>query len=146
MDALREKLVINVKGGDWLKNRDNYDVEMCEVNNWYCAQSRHYDAIVDGIKIEVKKTKTSASIIKLQQLAEIVLSQELQDIKYLIVRTTPNQEDVKSAFLVPSKDLCEIIGMTKELAEQTLAVHEAFGCTIQMTLKQVDIERYRIQG
>ncbi|MDP6586028.1 MAG: hypothetical protein QF535_15365, partial [Anaerolineales bacterium] len=90
--------------------------------------------------------KTSATIIKLQQLAEIVLSQELQDIKYLIVRTTPNQEDVKSAFLVPSKDLCEIIGMTRELAEQTLAVHEAFGSTVQMTLKQVNIERYRIQG
>ena len=29
----------------------------------------------------------------------------MQDIKYLIVRTTPNQDDVKYAFLVPSKDL-----------------------------------------
>ena len=138
--------MLHVKGGSWLKNRDNYDKEMCEVNDWYCAQSRHYDAVVGDLKIEVKKTKTSATIIKLQQLAEITLDAELQDIKYLIVRTTPDQSDIKHAFLIPSKDLCNIVGMTKELGEQILAVHVAFGCTLQMTLKQSDIEEYKIQG
>ena len=138
--------MLNVKAGSWLKNRDNYDIEMCKANGWYCAQSRRYDAVAGGIKIEVKKTKTSATIIKLQQLAEIVLNEELQDIQYLIVRTTPDQSDIKCAFLVPAKDLCNIVGITKELAQQILAVHEAFGCTIQMTIKQADVERYRIQG
>ena len=138
--------MLKVRGGDWLRNRDDYDVQMCEVNNWDCVQSRHYDAVINGVKIEVKKTKTSATIIKLQQLAEIMLDEALQDVKYLIVRTTPTQNDIEAAFLVPSKDLCEIIGMTNELAEQTLSIHEAFGCTVQMTLKQKDVEQYRIQG
>jgi hypothetical protein len=139
--------MFKVKGGDWLKNRDNYDVQMCKVNNWECVQSRHYDAVINGDKVEVKKTKTSATIIKLQQLAEIMLDEALQDVKYLIVRTTPSQSDIEAAFLVSSRDICEIIGMTKELAEQTSSLHEAFaGCTIQMTIKQKDVEQYRIQG
>ena len=138
--------MVKIKGGDWLRNRDNYDMQMCEVNNWDCVQARHYDAVINGVKIEVKKTKTSATIIKLQQLAEIMLDEALQDVKYLIVRTTPSQNDIEAAFLVPSKDLCEIIGMTTELAEQTLSIHEAFGCTVQMTLRQKDVEQYRIQG
>ena len=58
--------MLKVKGGDWLKNRDNYDVQMCEANNWVCVQSRDYGAVINGDKVEVKKTKTSATIIKLQ--------------------------------------------------------------------------------
>ena len=136
--------MLKVKGGDWLKNRDNYDVQMCEANNWVCVQSRIYDAVINGDKVEVKKTKTSATIIKLQQLAEIILDESLQDVKYLIVRTTPDQTDIDRAFLIPSKELCEIIGMTKELAEQILTIHKAFGCTLQMTLKQKSVEEYLI--
>ena len=138
--------MLEIVGGNWLKSRDNYDAQMCEVNNWHCAQSRHYDAVVDGVKIEVKKTKTAGTIIKLQQLAEIALNEALQDIKYLIVRTNPSQDAIKSAFLIPSKDLCDVTGMTTKLAGQVLSVHEAFGCTIQMTIKQSDIEMYRFQG
>ena len=138
--------MLKIKGGAWLKNRDNYDVQICEENNWECVQSRHYDAVVNGVKIEVKKTKTSATIIKLQQLSEIMINESLQNVKYRIVRTTPDQNDIEAAFLVPSKDLCEIIGMTKELAEQTLSIHESFRCTVQMTLKQKEVEQYNIQG
>ena len=85
-------------------------------------------------------------IIKLQQLAEITLDKTLQDINYLVVRTDPSQEQIQGAFLVPSMDLAKIVGMTNLLAHQVIGVHEAFGCTIQMSIKQSDINRYRIQG
>ena len=138
--------MLEIIGGDWLRVRDNYDEEMCRVNGWTCVQERHYDAVADGLKVEVKKTKTSATIIKLQQLAEITLDETLQDVNYLVVRTDTSQERVQCAFLVPSMDLAEIVGMTHILANQVLGVHQAFGCTIQMSIKQSDINRYRIQG
>ena len=74
-------MAISIKLGPWLKIRENYDSEMCEVSNWLCTQNRHYDAIVNGIKIEVKKTKTSGTIIKLQQLTEIMLDTQLPTAK-----------------------------------------------------------------
>ena len=107
---------------------------------------RQYRSFFIFIIWGLKKTKSSATIIKLQQLAEITLDETLQDVNYLVVRTDTSQERVQCAFLVPSMDLAKIVGMTNLLANQILGVHEAFGCTIQMSIKQSDIDRYRIQG
>jgi hypothetical protein len=134
---------LNIIGGLWLKNRNNYDREMCNVNGWEYIKGRHYDAIINGKNFEVKKTKSSGVIIKLQQLAEILLDSELPEIYYLIIRTDQNQENIIETYIISAIVLCNIIRMSKKLANKVLFVHHTFNCTLQITVKLKDLREYK---
>ena len=131
---------MKIIGGKWLKDRNNYDVEMCFVNGWECIQGRHYDALINNKKVEVKKTKSSSVIIKLQQLAEIVLQPELSDIFYLIIRTDKAQNRIIDTIQIKALDVCKHVGMTPDMAEKVIDVHQTFQCTLQCTISLKDIK------
>jgi hypothetical protein len=131
---------IKIIGGKWLKDRNNYDVEMCFVNGWECIQGRHYDALINNKKVEVKKTKSSSVIIKLQQLAEIILEPELSDIFYLIIKTDKMQDRIIDTIQIKALDICKHVGMTREMAEKVLDIHQTFRCTLQSSISLKDIK------
>ena len=133
---------INIVGGSWLRDRNNYDKEMCDANGWECIQNTHYDAIINGERFEVKKTKSSGVIIKLQQLADILLDKKLSDINYLIIRTDQKQQKIIKTYIISGIELCKIMNISKQLAEKVLYVHNAFECTLQTTVKLRDIEKH----
>ena len=98
---------MKIVGGKWLKDRNRYDSEMCLANGWECIQGRHYDVLINNKKVEVKKTKSSSAIIKLQQLAEIVLQPELSDIFYLFIRTDKMQNSILDAININESSMIE---------------------------------------
>ena len=102
---------MKIVGGKWLKDRNRYDSEMCLANGWECIQGRHYDVLINNKKVEVKKTKSSSAIIKLQQLAEIVLQPELSDIFYLFIRTDKMQNSILDAIQIKALDLSKHVGI-----------------------------------
>ena len=126
--------------GKWLKDRNNYDRAMCSVNGWKCIQERHYDALINGKKVEVKKTKSNSVIIKLQQLAEIILKPELSDIFYLFIKTDKNHDVILDTVQVKGIDLCKHIGMTQKKAKQVIHLHQDFKCTIQTSISFSDVK------
>tara|TARA_Y100001936_G_C15644112_1_gene443033 strand:+ start:112 stop:546 length:435 start_codon:yes stop_codon:yes gene_type:complete len=141
---------MKIIGGAWLKIRDNYDIEMCLENGWECVQGRHYDALINKKKVEVKKSKSNSVIIKCQQLAEIELKHELSDIFYLYILTDKTQDNILEAIQIKALDLCKCLKITSENAKNIINVHEEFKCTIQTTIsiskikKQCNFESYQV--
>tara|TARA_B100001750_G_C15097363_1_gene393661 strand:+ start:113 stop:547 length:435 start_codon:yes stop_codon:yes gene_type:complete len=133
---------MKIVGGKWLKDRNRYDSEMCLANGWECIQGRHYDVLINNKKVEVKKTKSSSAIIKLQQLAEIVLQPELSDIFYLFIRTDKMQNSILDAIQIKALDLSKHVGMTPDMAEKIIYLHQSFKCTIQTSVVINDIKSH----
>ena len=133
---------MKIVGGKWLKDRNRYDSEMCLANGWECIQGRHYDVLINNKKVEVKKTKSSSAIIKLQQLGEIVLQPELSDIFYLFIRTDKMQNSILDAIQIKALDLSKHVGMTPDMAEKIIYLHQSFKCTIQTSVVINDIKSH----
>jgi len=111
--------------GPWVTNRQNYDGAMCKTHGWVRVNSRYYDMIAYGLKVENKKIKIGCStFVNLVVYAEMKVNPELaQSITNFMIYTG---DRIIEYYIVDTAKLVDYLIPNTELAELILLEHKLF--------------------
>lgn len=131
--------------GDWVDDRNNYDIPLGAALGWQVEQARYWDLIShDGHLVEAKKNNNGSIIVKLPQLAEIFTNANLDAERKtltMVLKTDRNRTSIEEICMLETDSIIEFLSLKNEDADSILRVYQRFGCAIQMTIGAKQIKK-----
>ena len=128
---LNKKLV-----GSWIKRQSAYEQDLCQETQWQDQENRYFDAICNGINLEIKK---GTSIwLDLRRYAEIVKHHGPETVTCFFV-PDKNKTYIQNILIVDTTKIINWLNITQETADKILEINVPRGLNMQasMTLKDV---------
>jgi len=131
--TLNKKLV-----GEWVKRQSAYEQDLCRELNWQDKENRYFDAICDGINIEIKK---GTSIwLDLRRYAETVKNQGPETITVFFI---PNKtkDFIKTIFIVNTNKIIDWLNINRETADKILDIQVPRSLNMQASMTIKDVQK-----
>ncbi len=122
--------------GDWVKRPNTYEKDLCKETLWQDKENRYFDAVYDGLNIEIKK---GTSIwLDLRRYAEIVKHNGPETITCFFV-PDKSKTYIQTIFVVDTTKIIKWLNISQETADKILDIGVPRGLNMQasMTLKDV---------
>lgn len=133
ISTLDKKLV-----GEWVKRQSAYEQDLCRELNWQDKENRYFDAICDGINIEIKK---GTSIwLDLRRYAETVKNQGPETITVFFI---PNKtkDFIKTIFIVNTNKIIDWLNINRETADKILDIQVPRSLNMQASMTIKDVQK-----
>lgn len=123
--------------GDWVKRQSAYEQDLCRELNWKDNENRYFDAICDGIKIEIKK---GTSIwLDLRRYAETVKKQGPETITVFFI---PNRtkDCIKTIFIVNTNKIIDWLKINRKTADKILNIQVPHSLNMQASIPIKEVQ------
>ena len=129
----------NCLTGDFLKKNSNYETDLCNIIGFKEEQNRYYDAVWNGIKIEIKKGRSIW--LDLLRYGEILLGEGDKDTITLFFVPNRDKNKIDKIIVVKTEKIIEKLKLDEEDSNRLKFLKNklprSFNAQASLTIKDV---------
>jgi len=131
--------------GNWINKNSGYEQGLCDEIGWIRAPKnadRHYDAVFDSIRIEIKKGRTHVWL-DLVRYSEMILDNSELDIVMAFFVCSAGRTSITNIYYVFTGEVIRFMNLSRETAEQIVKIKNILPRSLnaQALMTKKDIER-----